>query len=90
MFFSGIAKVKTEPTPFWLFTVIEPPMSLANRRVMAKPRPVPPNFRVVLSSACEKTRKIRSHSSSEMPIPVSSLKFPSLINSRASYPLLEA
>ena len=37
----------------------------------SRPRPVPPNFRVELPSACSNSRKIRAWSSGEMPMPVS-------------------
>ena len=43
-----------------LSTAIEPPMLSMIRFEMARPRPVPPNFRVEPPSACSNSRKIRA------------------------------
>jgi len=45
--------VKVEPSPGVLSTVTSPPIIRANRRLIARPSPVPPYFRVVEASACE-------------------------------------
>ena len=68
----GIRTRNFEPTPTVLETSMSPPMAVTIRRQMANPNPVPPNFRVVDWSACEKTSKIVESLSSGIPIPVSS------------------
>jgi hypothetical protein len=40
--------VNVDPTPGLLSTVTSPPIIRQNRRVSARPKPVPPNFRLVL------------------------------------------
>src|SRR5581483_4165799 len=54
-----------------LFSQISPPISLTNRREMARPRPVPPNRLVVELSTWEKASKSFFCFSSGMPMPVS-------------------
>src|SRR5262249_10286839 len=46
----GKRTVKTEPLPGSLVTVTSPPIMRASLRVMARPRPVPPNFCAVAAS----------------------------------------
>ena len=46
-------------------------MRRQKRRESARPRPVPPNSREVVASACEKSSKRTSWASAEIPIPVS-------------------
>jgi hypothetical protein len=41
----GSRTVNSEPLPASLATVMSPPIMRASLRVMARPRPVPPNFR---------------------------------------------
>jgi len=62
---------KVEPCPLSLVTVMSPPIMRASWREMARPRPEPPNLRVVAPSACVKTVNSLSVVSSDMPMPVS-------------------
>ena len=62
--------VNSLPRPRTDCSSIRPPMILASRREMARPRPVPPKRRVTEASVCVKGSKMRSCSSSGMPIPV--------------------
>lgn len=39
---TGSVKLKAEPTPGWLRTVIAPPISSTSWREIARPSPVPP------------------------------------------------
>ena len=65
-------KMKVEPLPMpSLSACISPPIISARRLLMASPRPVPPNLRVVDESACEKDWNRRAMLLSEMPMPVS-------------------
>ena len=48
----GRRTVKAEPLPGSLVTVTSPPIMRASLRVMARPRPVPPNRCAVVASAC--------------------------------------
>ena len=59
------------PSPGWLSTRMCPPIKLTSRCEMAKPRPVPPNRRVVEESAWVNGAKIVSNFSAAMPMPVS-------------------
>ena len=68
---TGSRIVKVEPSPSLLSTVISPPIISQKRFVMARPRPVPPKLRVVLSSACENSSKTWSIFSGGIPMPVS-------------------
>ena len=43
-------KLNVEPTPFWLSTHIRPPCISTNCLEIARPRPVPPAWRVVVPS----------------------------------------
>jgi hypothetical protein len=47
----GKRTVNTEPLPGSLATVTSPPIMRASLRVMARPRPVPPNLCAVVASA---------------------------------------
>ena len=49
---AGRRIVKVEPRPSSLRTVMSPPIIWQKRRLMARPRPVPPYLRVVEASAC--------------------------------------
>ena len=49
---AGIVAVKDVPWPASLTTVMSPPMSWQNLRLIARPSPVPPYLRVVEASAC--------------------------------------
>jgi len=51
--------------------VSSPPKRRANWREIAKPRPVPPNMRVVETSAWTKGSKIVARFSAGIPMPVS-------------------
>jgi hypothetical protein len=44
--------VNVEPLPTSLTTVMSPPIIWQSLRESARPRPVPPNFRVVDASTC--------------------------------------
>ncbi len=48
-----------------------PPISVASRREMASPRPVPPKRRVIDASACENGANMRCSRAGSMPMPVS-------------------
>ena len=63
--------VKVLPWPGSLSTVMSPPIIRQNRRLMARPRPVPPNLRVVEASAWVKASKSLASCSGVMPMPVS-------------------
>src|SRR5262249_40031333 len=51
---AGSCTVNVDPLPISLATWTSPPIIWQNLRVMASPRPVPPNLRVVEASACTK------------------------------------
>src|SRR5579864_8173563 len=63
--------IKMLPFPGSLSTEICPPINLMRLVDMARPRPVPPNLRVVELSPCVKASKIRACFSKGIPIPVS-------------------
>src|SRR5262249_56639519 len=67
----GIANENVEPFPSRLLTWISPPMAFTSRLQMLNPRPVPPNRRVVVWSACENGEKMVTSLSSGMPMPLS-------------------
>ena len=65
-------ELKVEPLPGpSLSAHIRPPISSARRRLIARPRPVPPYLRVVLESACENDWNRRPMPSALRPMPVS-------------------
>ena len=68
---AGTRRVKQVPRPSTLSTVTSPPRSFANARLSANPRPVPPNLRVVVSSAWANRWNRRETCSGVMPMPVS-------------------
>ena len=51
-----------------------PPIASQMARVMLRPRPVPPNLRVLELSTCTKGSKMRSSAVAAMPTPVSSTR----------------
>ena len=59
------------PTPGVLRSWISPPSRFDSSRLIARPRPVPPNFRLVLASACWNASKMIRCFSGGMPMPVS-------------------
>ena len=63
--------VNVDPTPGLLSTVTSPCISSASRRTIDRPRPVPPNRRVVEESACANGWNRRARCSSSSPMPVS-------------------
>ena len=63
--------VKVEPRPSTLSTTSSPPIASASRRLMARPRPVPPYTRVVEASTWLNERNSRSSRSAGIPMPVS-------------------
>ena len=67
----GMKRVNVLPSPRVLWTRISPPSSLAISRLMDRPRPVPPYFRLVPVSACWNGSKMTRSLSGGMPIPVS-------------------
>src|ERR1019366_5232161 len=69
--FAGIRMVKSEPFPGSLRTEISPPIRRHILRLMARPKPVPPYFRVVEASPWEKAWNSRVCCSGAMPMPVS-------------------
>ena len=68
---AGSLIVKTLPSPGTLWTVTSPPIIWQKRRVRARPRPVPPNLRVVEASAWVKSWKSLTILSGLRPMPVS-------------------
>ncbi len=68
---SRTVKRKVEPFPSTLSTWICPPISSTSCLEMVRPRPVPPNRRVVEPSAWRNDSKIRGSCSGLMPMPVS-------------------
>ena len=66
-----IVNQNVEPTPGVLSTPISPPISSHSRRLIARPRPVPPYCRVVDASTWLKERNSRSMRSLGIPMPVS-------------------
>ena len=68
---AGSVTVKVVPLPGSLSTVMSPPIIWQNFRLIARPRPVPPNLRVVEASACANAWKSRPICSGVMPMPVS-------------------
>src|SRR6266571_2666989 len=68
---NGTVTVNVEPCPGVLVTMMSPPQAATSFRQIARPRPVPPYWRVVDWSACEKASKIVASFSGEIPIPVS-------------------
>ena len=69
--FDGIRKLNVDPLPSVLSTEISPPIISQNRRLIARPSPVPPYCRVVEASTCVKSWNSRSICSAVMPMPVS-------------------
>jgi hypothetical protein len=68
---TGSHTLNVEPTAGALSTVIRPPINSASSRQIASPSPLPPNRRLVDSSACVKGWKIFSAVAASIPIPVS-------------------
>lgn len=67
----GSLTVKLVPRPCALSTETVPASMSANALVSERPRPVPPNLRVVELSACWKRWNSLSNCSGVMPMPVS-------------------
>ena len=63
--------MKTLPSPSRLATVMVPPIAAHSSLQMARPRPVPPNRRVVVESACTNFSNSEATRSGAMPIPES-------------------
>ena len=68
---SQTVNAKVLPTPGSLSSQICPPINSTRRRLIVRPRPVPPCFRVVDMSACENGWNNLADCSRVMPIPVS-------------------
>ena len=68
---TGRNRVKVDPRPGALDSTISPPSRRAISRLMARPRPVPPYFRLVVPSACWNASKMMRCLSSGIPMPVS-------------------
>ena len=66
-----VVKRKVLPLFSTLSTQMVPPISSTRRLAIARPRPVPPNLRVVEESAWEKFSKMVASFSCGMPMPVS-------------------
>ena len=62
---------KELPSPGVLSPLISPPSIWARRRLIVRPRPVPPKRRVIELSACEKGWKMAAICSEFMPRPES-------------------
>ena len=62
---------KVLPWPGRLLAPASPPIRRASWRTMARPRPVPPYWRLVELSACSKAVNSRGNTSGAMPMPVS-------------------
>ena len=71
-----MVKEKTEPLPGVLFTSILPPCISIRRLQMDNPRPVPPNFLVVLVVSWVNMSKMCWSLSGLIPIPVSATFYP--------------
>src|SRR5688572_2971156 len=67
----GKRTVKREPWSGTLWTVTEPFINSQKRDTRARPSPVPPYLRVVVTSACVKASKIFSVCATVIPMPVS-------------------
>src|SRR6185436_2853911 len=67
----GSRTVKHDPRSGKLSTEISPPISRQKRDTIARPRPVPPYLRVVVTSAWLKGSKILADCSSVIPTPLS-------------------
>ena len=70
-YLAGRNSVNVLPLPGVLSTRISPPSSRAISRLIERPRPVPPNLRLVVPSACWNASKISCCLSFGMPMPVS-------------------
>ena len=62
---------KVLPAPGVLLAPACPPISSASLFVIARPRPVPPDLRVVALSACSKALNSRASVDGSTPMPVS-------------------
>ena len=62
------------PTPGSLVSRISPPSSRAISRLIERPSPVPPYFRLVVPSACWKASKMMRCLSAGIPTPVSATR----------------
>ena len=67
----GRRTLKHEPLPTSLVTVMSPPIIWQKRRLMTRPRPVPPYLREVEASACTKAWNSLPSCSGLRPMPVS-------------------
>ena len=67
----GRVNQKLLPRPTSDSTPMDPPWSSTRRRAIARPRPEPPNSRVVPRSACRNSSKMMARASGAMPMPVS-------------------
>ena len=67
----GTYRVNVLPCPGTLSTRISPPSRRAISRLMDRPSPVPPYFRLVVPSACWNASKMSYCFSFGIPIPVS-------------------
>ena len=63
--------VNVEPRPGSLSTVTSPPIMRANRRVIARPSPVPPYRLLVAESACANASNSLAICACVMPMPES-------------------
>ena len=70
-FSSSAVNQNVEPLPSSLSTPISPPINCTSFEDMASPRPVPPNWRVEVPSACSNDSKIVLSAVSGIPTPVS-------------------
>ena len=66
-----MVNVNVEPSPSTLSARMCPPISSTNRILIARPRPVPPYFRVVDVSTCENGLNRFESLSAGIPMPVS-------------------
>ena len=71
-YLAGMNSVNVLPRCGVLSTRISPPSRRAISRLIESPSPVPPNFRLVVPSACWKASKMSCCLSFAMPMPVSS------------------
>ncbi len=70
---AGTSNQNVEPSPSMLEKPTSPPIMVARLRVMARPRPEPPNCRAVEPSAWWKRWNRWGWADSAMPTPVSSI-----------------
>ena len=83
---AAMCTVKREPRPGRVSRLMSPPIAMASRRAMNRPRPRPPCLRFEDTSTCSNGEKMRSAASRGTPGPVSSIS----MATRSSPPLTDS